>query len=109
MTALSDPEPDEIGPPGTCLALAGAAVSAALVLALFAGLSTHVAGYVLGSFICIGLTMLFRKMDAHRRGSDRFVYIETMWLRPVWSTVLFLGVAVSGWHAWAIATLLAQR
>lgn len=91
------------------LGLAALAVAASFALLAFTSLTTHIVGYVLGSFVCVVLVALFIKVDHGRRTAADVVYLELRSARYAWSFVLASGVAGCVVHAWYLATELAAR
>jgi 4-hydroxybenzoate polyprenyltransferase len=79
------------------------AVSAVLVVPSVFVL--HVLGYVLSSFVTIGLVALYRRIDLERRG--RVGYVAQPRLAVVANSLAGVGVIVAAIHVWWIATELA--
>jgi len=96
-------------PPLWILAIAVVVVALAFVLLARSELAAHLVGYILGSFVCVGVVALFIKVDSTRRSSADVVYLEVPGLRYAWSVVLIAGISACGLHAWQVATELAAR
>lgn len=96
-------------PPVWILVIAIAVVAVAFTLTFRSDLVLNVTGYALGSIVCVGAVALFVKVDSVRRNAADVVYLESVVVRYVWSTVLLAGIATCGVHAWKIAEELAAR
>lgn len=86
----------------------GAAISVVVATALFPLelLSTHVAGYVLASFVTITMVGLYRSISQRRRRSP--YYTPQPKLRRIATGLLVVGTLVAAAHVWVIATHLAS-
>lgn len=96
-------------PPLWILAIAVVVVALAFAMFTRSELTAHLVGYLLGSFVCVGVVALFIKVDSTRRNSADVVYVEVPGLRYAWSFVLIAGISACGLHAWQVATELAAR
>jgi hypothetical protein len=94
-----------VRPPGTLLAAAAFAVGAGVVLLVVDDFLLHVFGYVLASFVDIGLVAAFTRIDAGRRQHSH--YVASHRLRRVIPVLVLLGLVVAAGHVWFIATELA--
>src|SRR5690348_12962796 len=98
--------PPTIGPPVPLLVLAVCSVLLSAALLLLDGLPAHVTGYILGSFVTIVLVGLFHRTDLQRRKEP--LYIPRPMLSRYAGAVAAIGVIVSAFHIWSIATVLAK-
>ena len=98
---------EEARAPWPLLAMAGFSVALSVALLPFTTFMSHVAGYLTGSLVCIGLVAGFIRTDTRRR-QDRVVeYIEVRGLSVAWGVILALGIAIASVHLWYVATELA--
>lgn len=81
-------------------------VASSLLLLLGDALWRHAAGYVLSTFVLIGLVARYRWAVVRRR-ADRS-YAHTPALDRVATATVLLGLAVAAAHVWPIATELAR-
>lgn len=93
------------GPPSPFLAAATAAVVGGAALVAVSSFAGHVAGYVLSSFVTIGLLAAYTRIDIMRRTDTR--YRPARLQRRLGPLVAAAGIAVASLHVWAIATELA--
>jgi FtsH-binding integral membrane protein len=83
---------------------AGFCVGVSVVLLLPSVFALHALGYVLSSFVTIGLVAVFRRLDLERRGKVGYVAQPRL---AIAATVLAgTGVMVAALHVWWIATEL---
>ncbi len=92
-------------PPRTLLS--GALFCVAVSVALLAPdvFAVHLFGYLLSSFVTIGLVAMFRRIDLERRG--QVGYVPHPRLDVVATALAGAGVLVAALHVWWIATELA--
>ncbi len=92
-------------PPRTLLSGALFCVAVSVALLLPDVFVVHLLGYLLSSFLTIGLVAMFRRLDTERRGHVGYVAQPRLDLS---ATVLAgSGVLVAALHVWWIATELA--
>jgi hypothetical protein len=96
---------EHVTPPGTLLVAAAFAVGVGLVLLAVDDFVLHVFGYVLSSFVDIGLIAAFTRIDAARRQHPN--YVAAPRLRRLVPAVALGGLLVAAGHVWFIATELA--
>ena len=96
-------------PPLWILAVAVIDVAVAFGLFALSDLTSHIVGYLLGSFVCVSVVALFIKVDSARRNSADVVYLEVPGLRYAWSAVLIAGISACVLHALPVASELAAR
>lgn len=92
-------------PPRELLLLAAASVVIGAALLVPAGVAVNVAGYVLSSFVTIGLLAAYQRVDVTRRNRPR--YVADHRLRRLGPIVAVAGILVAAVHVWRIATELA--
>lgn len=97
---------DRIGPPIPLLVLALAAVGLSAALLGLHGLAAHGTGYVLGSVVTILLVGMFHRIDLQRRKLPW--YLPRGALSRYAGVIAALGVIISAFHTWSIATQLAK-
>jgi hypothetical protein len=78
-------------------------IGAALLLPDTAAAS--VAGYIISSFVTIGLLAAFQRVDVSRR--NRAGYIAQPWLRRLSPALAAAGIVIASVHVWRIATGIA--
>ncbi len=102
---MASPAADPVAPPRTLLSSAAFCVAVSLVLVAPRVFVLHVAGYLLGSFVTIGLVVLYRRLDLERRG--RPGYLADPRLAVAATALAAAGTLFAGLHVWWIATELA--
>lgn len=95
-----------IAPPVGLLVTAAMTVGISVALFPLSLISTHVIGYVLGSFVTITLVALYRSTAQRRRRNP--YYSPRPGLRRGATLVLAAGTIVAAAHVWVIATHLAS-
>ncbi|HTL87534.1 MAG TPA: hypothetical protein VL856_20285, partial [Acidimicrobiia bacterium] len=101
-----DEAPPTVGPPVPLLVLAVCSVLLSAALLLLDGLPAHVTGYILGSFVTIVLVGLFHRTDLQRRKQP--FYLGRPALSRYAGLIAAVGVILSAFHIWSIATVLAK-
>lgn len=108
MTAV-EPSADTITPavhpPRELLLLACGSVAVGAALLLLNTTAANVVGYVLSSFVTIGLLAAYQRVDVGRR--NRANYTPQPWLGRFGPFIALAGVIVAAIHVWRIATELA--
>ncbi len=98
---------EETGPPVVMLVLAFAAVAGSVGLLVGVSLTAHVLGYLLSSFVCIGLATAFTQLDERRRNDQERWYEEEPGQKETYqrarAVALSLGIVVTTIHVWYIA------
>ncbi len=92
-------------PPRTLLSGALFCVAVSIALLAPAVFAMHLVGYVLSSFVTIGLVATYRRVDLERRG--QVGYRSQPRLDLMATGLAGVGVLVSALHVWWIATELA--
>lgn len=92
-------------PPRTLLSGALFCVAASLVLLVPDVFAVHALGYVMSSFVTIGLVATYRRLDLERRG--RVGYSANPRLDLAATVLAGSGVIIAALHVWWIATELA--
>ncbi|MCZ7535557.1 MAG: hypothetical protein M5T61_06165 [Acidimicrobiia bacterium] len=94
-----------VRPPIPLLTAAAAAVAGGAALLAAPSFAGHVAGYVLSSFVALGLLGAFTRVDLIRRADSR--YRVAPLVRRVAPAIAATGIAIAALHVWSIATELA--
>jgi hypothetical protein len=102
---MASPASDPVAPPRTLLSSAAFCVAVSLVLVAPRIFALHVLGYVLGSFVTIGLVVLYRRLDLERRGRPGYVANHRLALAA--TALAAAGTLFAAIHVWWIATELA--
>jgi hypothetical protein len=96
---------DQVTPPTNLLWAAGATALVSLLLWIPGTLLLHVAGYVLSSFVTLGLLAAFKRRDLRARQSA--FYSPRSELSTLSVAVAVVAVAGAMGHVWVIATFWA--
>ena len=92
-------------PPSALLVAAAVAVAGGGALVAAPSFAGHVAGYVLSSFVTIGLLAAYTRIDIVRRADTR--YRPALLARRLGPLLAAAGIAVASLHVWSMATELA--
>ncbi len=98
-------QPAATRPPFNLLIAAAIAVAGGAALVVAPSFAGHVVGYVLSSFVALGLLGAFTRVDIMRRAGSR--YRAAPALRRVAPLIAVAGIGVASLHVWSIATELA--
>lgn len=101
-TAVGEARYVPVHPPVPLLAAAGVAALASLLLWLPGRLLLHVAGYVLSTFVTLGLIAAFKRADLKAR-QDPF-YSPRPYLGKATVSVSVAAIAGAVLHTWVMAT-----
>jgi hypothetical protein len=91
-----------VAPPNVLLFAACATALGSLLLWVPGGIPAHLAGYVLSTFVTLGLLAGFKRQDLRARQSA--FYSPRSQLNQLAVGVAVLAVAGAGTHVWVIAT-----
>lgn len=91
-----------VAPPSGLLFVACATALVSLLLWLPGGIPAHLAGYVLSTFVTLGLLAGFKRQDLRARQSA--FYSPRSQLNQLALGVAVLAVVGAGSHVWVIAT-----
>lgn len=94
-----------VAPPTPLLVSAGIAALLSVALWLPGGIAFHVAGYVLATFVTLGLLAAFKRQDLAARQSP--YYAPRPNLGTTTAAIAAVSVSAAIAHIWVIATFMA--